>query len=256
MAEYVYDQSFAAERERLAGIERLWDAGTQATMERLGIAPGWHCLEVGAGGGSMVEWMAGRVGPEGCVLATDVYTKFLDAIELPNLEVRQHDIVAGEPLEPGFDLVYARLVVEHLGAAALRRMVEAVRPGGILLLEDYDWGAVAIEPPREEFEKVADAVLGLMAEAGYDSSFGRRLPAELEAAGLTEVEAEGRLRLLRGGGPETAFFRLSIDSLREPLLTRGLATEQELDNAIAGFADATITGLTPILVSAWGRRPA
>lgn len=255
MPEYVYDQTFAAERERLAGIERLWDAGTQALMERLGIAPGWRCLEVGGGGGSMVEWMAERVGAGGRVLATDVYTKFLEAIERPNVEVREHDILAGEPLEPEFDLVYARLVVEHLGSGALRRMAAAVRPGGILLLEDYDWESVAIEPSREEFEKVADAVLGLMAEAGFDPHFGRRLLAELEAAGLEGVEAEGRVRLVRGGAPETAFFRLSLDSLRETLLERGLVSEDEIEHALAGFDDPVTTGLTPILVSAWGRRP-
>ncbi len=255
MPEYVYDQTFAAERERLAGIERLWDAGTQAVMERLGIGPGWRCLEVGAGGGSMVEWMAERVGPEGRVLATDVYTRFLEAIERPNVEVREHDILAGEPLEPEFDLVYARLVVEHLGAEALRRMAEAVRPGGVLLLEDYDWEAIAVDPPQEEFEKVADAVLGLMAEAGFDPSFGRRLPAELEAAGLEGVEAEGRVRLIRGGAPETAFFRLSIDSLRAPLVERGLLTEEEIEHALAGLDNPATTGLTPILVSGWGRRP-
>lgn len=253
--EYVYDQTFAAERERLAGIERLWDAGTQAVMERLGIGAGWSCLEVGAGGGSMVEWMAERVGSGGRVLATDVYTKFLEAIERPNVEVRAHDILGGEPLEAEFDLVYARLVVEHLGAAALRRMVEAVRPGGILLLEDYDWDAIAIDPPQEEFEKIADAVLGLMAEAGFDPNFGRRLPAALEAAGLEDVEAEGRVRLIRGGTPETAFFRLSLDSLRAPLLERGLVSEAEMENALAGLDDTTITGLSPILVSGWGRRP-
>ncbi len=254
MPEYVYDQSFAAERERLAGIERLWDPGTRAIMERLGIAPGWRCLEVGAGGGSMVEWMAERVGPEGRVLATDVYTEFLEAIELPNVEVREHDILAGEPLEPEFDLVYARLIVEHLGTGALRRMAEAVRPGGVLLLEDYDWEAVAIHPAQEEFEKVSDAVLGLMAEAGFDPNFGRRLPAELEAAGLEDVEAEGRVRLIRGGTPETAFFRLSLSSLRELLVERGLLSEDEIESALAGLDDTASTGLSPILVSGWGRR--
>lgn len=256
MPEYVYDQSFAEERERLAGIERLWNPGTQATMERLGVGPGWRCLEVGAGGGSMVEWMAGRVGPEGRVLATDVYTKFLAAIELPNVEVREHDILAGEPLEPEFDLVYARLVVEHLGGEALRRMAAAVRPGGVLLLEDYDWVSVAVDPPQEEFEKVADAVLGLMAEAGFDPNFGRRLPVELEAAGLEDVEAEGRVRLIRGGAPETAFFRLSLGSLRETLVQRGLLTGEEIEHALAGLDDPAFTGLSPILVSASARRPA
>ncbi len=255
MPEYVYDQSFAAERERLAGIERLWDRGTCAIMEQLGVGPGWRCLEVGAGGGSMAKWMAERVGAEGRVLATDVYTDFLETIQLPNLDIRKHDILAGKALEPEFDLVYARLVVEHLGTRALRRMVEAVRPGGVLLLEDYDWEAVAIHPPREEFYRVRDAVLGLMAEAGFDPNFGRRLPTELEVAGLEAVEADGRVRLIRGGTPETAFFRLSIGSLRQPLVERGLLTEGEIERAMAWLDDRASTGLSPILVSGWGRRP-
>ena len=47
--DYVYDQGFAQERERLRGIESLWDPGSQALIDELGIAPGWTCLEVGAG---------------------------------------------------------------------------------------------------------------------------------------------------------------------------------------------------------------
>lgn len=253
---YVYDQTFAAERERLAGIERLWDPATQETMIRLGIGPGWRCLEVGAGGGSMVEWMAAQVGVQGHVVATDVYTKFLDAIELPNVEVREHDILGDEPLEPEFDLVYARLVVEHLGIDALRRIAAAARPGGLILLEDYEWSALALHPPQEEFERVGEAVLGLMAEAGFNPHFGRRMLAELDAAGLQDVEAEGRVRIVRGGSPETAFFRFSLDSLRQPLVERGLLTEEEIAHALAGLEDPTTTGLSPILVSGWGRRPA
>jgi Methyltransferase domain len=252
--EYVYDQAFAAERERLAGIERLWDPGTRAIMERLGITSGWQCLEVGAGGGSMAEWMADSVGPEGRVLATDVYTRFLDSIELPNLEVRMHDVLGGEPLAPEFDLVYARLVVEHLGTAALRRMVEAVRPAGLLLLEDYEWDSVAFEPPREEYDRITEAVIGMMAEAGFDPNFGRRLPAALEAAGLQDVDAEGRVRLIRGGTPETAFFRLSISSLRDTLVERGVLSDEEIGRMLSEFDDPATTAVSPILVSGWGRR--
>jgi hypothetical protein len=34
---YTYDQAWKDERERLAGIERLWDEGTFALLERLGV---------------------------------------------------------------------------------------------------------------------------------------------------------------------------------------------------------------------------
>src|SRR3954470_10980111 len=112
---YAYDQDWQDERKRLAGMEELWDPGTRAVIESLGIAPGWRCLEVGAGGGSIAEWLAERGGPDGRGLAPHVGTRYLDPLEGPNLEVRRHDILR-DPLPEGkFDLVHARLVVEHLG---------------------------------------------------------------------------------------------------------------------------------------------
>ncbi len=67
MGTYTYDQAWQDERERLAGIERLWDEGTFALLERLGVGPGSRVAEVGAGGGSVVEWLSERVGePVAC----------------------------------------------------------------------------------------------------------------------------------------------------------------------------------------------
>jgi 2-polyprenyl-3-methyl-5-hydroxy-6-metoxy-1,4-benzoquinol methylase len=58
--DYVYEQGFAEERNRIAGMEALWDPGRPALLDELGIGQGWKCIEVGAGGGSLVEWMAGH----------------------------------------------------------------------------------------------------------------------------------------------------------------------------------------------------
>ena len=43
--DYIYDQGFSEERARLAGIESLWDPGSQAVLEALGITRGWRCLD-------------------------------------------------------------------------------------------------------------------------------------------------------------------------------------------------------------------
>jgi SAM-dependent methyltransferase len=252
---YVYDQEWREERERLAGMERLWDPGTQAIVASLGLGAGWHCLEIGAGGGSVAEWLADRVGEDGRVVATDVSTKYLQAVERPNVEVLEHDVLRDGLEEQAFDLVYARLVVEHLGAPALERMLGAVRPGGLLLLEDYDFGAAAAHPPDELYEKVVDAILDFMAEAGFDPLFGRRLVALLDAAGLEDVRAEGRARVYRGGSPETAFGRLSLESLGEPLVAAGRLSRAEVDEALRRIEDPTTTYVSPLMVAAWGRRP-
>ena len=252
MPEYVYDQDWKDERERLAGIERLWDPGSTELLAKLGVGPGWSCLEVGAGGGSMSEWLADRVGAEGSVVAADVSTRFLTVIERGNLHARELDILGDDLPEGEFDLVYARLVAEHLGSQSVRAMVRCARPGGLVVLEDYDWG---VDPRSEIQERVQTSVLSFMEKAGFDPYFGRRLTAELNAGGIEDVAAEGRVRVIRGGTPETAFFRLSLASLRGALIEAGAINEDEVAEALARFEDPDEINLSPIMVAAWGRRP-
>ena len=252
MPEYVYDQDWKDERERLAGMERLWDPGTRDVLERAGVGEGWSCLEVGAGGGSVSEWLADRVGPEGRVVAADVSLRFLEPIARDNLEPRELDILGDDLPEDEFDLVYARLVAEHLGGEAVRAMARCLRPGGVLVLEDYDW---SVDLRDDFFQRVQDTVLGFMEKAGFDPYFGRRLIAEMASAGLEEIAADGRLRVVRGSTPETAFFRLSLTALQDTLIEAGTITEAEVERALAQLDDPAEVMLSPVMVAASGRRP-
>src|SRR6516164_2243475 len=80
-----------AEDERLDLLEQLFDPGSRRRLERA--RPGWRCLMVGAGRGSMAVWLAERVGPAGQVVATDIDCRYLDRLDLPNLQVVRHNIV-------------------------------------------------------------------------------------------------------------------------------------------------------------------
>ena len=55
-----------AEDERLALLERIFDPLSR--QRRSLVQPGWRCLEVGAGRGSMAVWLAERVGDRGHVV--------------------------------------------------------------------------------------------------------------------------------------------------------------------------------------------
>src|SRR5262244_4089208 len=102
MGEHQYVLSQAAdvpERERLALLEHNLDPLSQRRLAALGIQPGWRCLEVGAGHGSIARWLAAQVGPQGRVVATDLNPRFLTDLTLPNVEIRRHDIRT-DPLEP------------------------------------------------------------------------------------------------------------------------------------------------------------
>src|ERR1700754_3473492 len=109
--DYLYGGDFAAGRAPLARIEALWDPGSRSLLDELGVGAGWRCLEVGAGGGSLVEWMAGR---GAAVTAVDIDTRFVEHLASDAVDVRRLDITTDELPAAQFDLVHARLVLEHL----------------------------------------------------------------------------------------------------------------------------------------------
>lgn len=264
-AEYAFDPAAERERERLAGLERALDPGTMRRIAGLGDAGGWRCLEAGAGGGTIASWLCEHVGPAGHVVATDPDTRFLEELDHPNLEVRRHDVVA-DPLEPrSFDLVHARALLEHLPARddVVARLVEALKPGGWLLVEDFDLTPVLSGPAdawfvtpednRELLLEVFRAMRDAFADVGGDLDYGNRLPGVLMAHGLAEVGAELESGLVRGGSDATVFSRLSIELLR-PLLADRLG-EDRLDEAIRRHDDPGTAWMSIPLVAAWGRRP-
>jgi ubiquinone/menaquinone biosynthesis C-methylase UbiE len=63
------------------------DPATIEYLAKIGVAPGWHCLEIGAGAGSITEWLCQRVGSSGRVVATDINTCFLEELNFAHLEI-------------------------------------------------------------------------------------------------------------------------------------------------------------------------
>ena len=256
---YVYEHAWTEERKRLAGLEAALDPGTHQHLVRLGLGPGWRCLEVGAGGGAIALWLAEQVGPGGKVVATDLETDFLrvESARHPNLEILRHDITA-EDLPTGFDLVHARWLVEWLPdkRLALRRMIAALRPGGVLLDEEPDWGNI--------FNAAKPAALGHVITAGMrhlestcpiETEYGRRLLDDLIAVGLAGADAEGRSPVVRGGSPPAAhFLRLTLEKLKVSLIDAGAVSESEFADAVAALENPAVTVVMPMTVAAWGWR--
>jgi hypothetical protein len=60
---YLLDNRAAYAGRRFDALSRIFNPVTFSHMEALGIQPGWRCWEVGAGGPSVVRWLAERVGP-------------------------------------------------------------------------------------------------------------------------------------------------------------------------------------------------
>ncbi|MFD3503148.1 methyltransferase domain-containing protein [Streptomyces sp. NPDC058676] len=258
---YLLDNRQNEAAERFDALATLFDPTTFRHLEAFGIGSGWRCWEVGAGGTSVVSWLAKKVGPTGRVVATDIETSRLAAAARPPVEVRVHDVGAHEPPGEQFDLVHARLVLVHVPdrERALRSMVKALRPGGRMLVEDAD---PALQPllcpdehgPEQELaNRLRQGFRQLLADRGADLAYGRRLPRLLREAGLCRVEADAYFPVT---SPACAALEsATIRQIRDQLVTAGIATDQDIDRHLTNVASGSMDLATAPMISSWGRKP-
>lgn len=241
---------------RLRSIEAVWDEGTRQLLLQIGVRQGWRCLEVGAGAGSIARWLADVVGPTGEVVATDIDTNFLVAGRHRNLWVLEHDIVSDDLPAGGFDVVHARMVLQHLPQRerALRSMLGALTPGGWLLLEDSDWTTLfRSEPPQRDLDVLKPALERVMTKAGFDTRRGIRNLAALDELGMDDVSAIGRSCLMRAGSPGVEWYSLWLSRLREALAHE--AVEDDLvERTLRHFQTSDVAWMSQTLIATRGRK--
>jgi SAM-dependent methyltransferase len=256
---YVLDPAWHAERERLDSLTRIYDPGTLRLCDEIGVGAGWHCLDAGAGTGSLALALAERVGPAGSVTALDADTRFLEPLASDVLAVVHADVTA-DPLPAGpFDLVHARLLLEHLPARdrVLRELAGVLRPGGWLLIEDLDWAtAFVVDPPSPAHTRVTEACLRLFSAHAYDPYYGRRLPRSLRALGLVDTGTHAEsVQVWADRAHGLPAWELLADQLAPGLLAAGLVADADLEAFHALWHDGETAGFAPLMVSSWGRRP-
>jgi ubiquinone/menaquinone biosynthesis C-methylase UbiE len=254
---------FHDELERTRLRERDWDPTTIRRLTHLGLSEGWRCLEVGGGGGSIARWLAERVGPTGHVVVVDIDTRFLDKLEVPNIEVRRQDITKTEP-EPGtYDLVHCRLLLMHMAdpVGVLHRFMRTLKPGGWVLAEECDattWAAADdCHPLAQTHNATVRKIFEFWRTTGVmDCFIGRSLPALLKKAGLAEIDYEGIARTIGGGYAWAQYMEKSFQRTDEMLLAQGVLTRSEIADRRRSFEDPTFYFRDLLFDASWGRRAA
>ena len=256
--EYLLDNQQPEAGERFDALAALFNPTTARHLDAIGLSAGWRVWEVGAGGPSLPAWIASRTGQP--VLATDIDTSWLDSQD-SRLDVVRHDIGVDPAPDHGFDLVHARLVLVHVAnrERALATMIEALAPGGWLLVEEADPGLQPLVCPDEagDAERLANRLKHgfrtLLAKRGVDLALGRRLARLLRTAGLVDVRSDAYFPM---GGPAcNELERATIEQIRERLIGHGLATTEEIERHLRAVTAGELDLATSPLVSAWGRKP-
>ncbi len=189
-------------------------------LDRLGIGPGWTCVDVGAGGGDVSVALAEIVGHEGRVYA-------VDSDPLARDEVAQaagsHSQVlgitqAGEDLRlpEEVDLAFCRFLLLHVAdpSRVLNRMASAVRQGGWVVVQEpvTSAGRIAGDPFAMPIAKHPDV--------------GALLPSLVRAAGLEIIDAWAEAPAGAGPGPVADYieFLTEVDPGDDPVILPPLVT--------------------------------
>lgn len=259
---YPFDNRNEPSGDQHVGLSALLDEFTTRRISDLVDLRGKRCLEVGAGAGSIALWLAERVGPEGSVLATD-----LQPLRIPSherLTALRHDLVNEPAPEGEFDLIHSRLVLNHLPERReiMHRLIERLAPGGIYLEEEWDATrtdlvVAAPTPEAAETYRLYQETIGpkILAKAGTDRSFARRIHAILIEEGLTNVDTYVNSRNWVGGSDSAQLVLSSLVQLRQQFLDHGI-TEAQLAEMKAVMEDPRLVINGHLLFSTSGQRPA
>ncbi len=232
---YLLDTASDLGHEQMELLSVMLDATTTGSFDEVGVGPGWNCLDIGAGGGSLAGWLARRVAPTGSVLAVDMATDHLE--EAPGLRVLRHDVRDGMPLGGPFDLIHARLVLMHLPEREriFAELVDLLAPGGWIVLGDFGtrlpYALVASTSTEEElFDHVQHVAHREVAPSkGQSYTWAHEAHGHMAAAGLDCVTSREFSRTIMGGDFASRYHRNVITQVHQPLVEGGL-TEAELQH--------------------------
>jgi SAM-dependent methyltransferase len=256
MSEYVLPHEAAGEQQRLALMSALLDPVELAHIARLGARPGWRCLELGSGNGSISRALAERVCPGGQVVASDIDIAYIKDLRAPCLEVRRIDVLQDVIEERSYDLVVARALLHHLtlARAVLERLVAGLRPGGVLLSIEPDMLPCTVTEP-ESMNLFWKGWLKWSVTAGIDFFIGRKIPEWLDSLGFETVAGEGHTAQFNGGSHWAKYWIETVRELAPSLVKSGCVTDRMIEEFQARYRDAHYWTSVITFVANWGRKP-
>jgi ubiquinone/menaquinone biosynthesis C-methylase UbiE len=223
-----------------------------------------RCLDVGCGIGAVTLKLARRVGPTGQAVGIDRDERCL---ELARQEAIRHGlspIFRAEGVndlreEAVYDLVYSRFLLTHLRepGRAVEQMVRAVRPGGLVVVEDIEFAAHFCYPPCLAFTRYVDLYQRAVTRKGGDPNIGPRLVNLFLDTGLDEVHLEVVQPTFRSG-PGKRIAAITMEHIQEAVVQEDLASAQEVERIVAELDQFTAAPRTilsmPRIFQVWGRK--
>jgi ubiquinone/menaquinone biosynthesis C-methylase UbiE len=259
------------EVERLLAQTLVYEREARWLFDDVEPIPGGRALDLGCGVLGVLPFLADLVGSErtaGTVVGVDADPTMLQHArqECTVRGIDGVDLIEADAADTGlpaesFDVVHIRLLLVNVAnpAEILREAVRLLRPGGLLLIQEFDLHNWRCEPPNPVFTELYRLLVAVWQHRGFDPFIGRRAPGLLAGFGLCGIGAHGHSGI---DGHADPYRRLLVDVARRVaphLVTLGMCEPDRLDALITAadslLADPANVVIRPLLVQTWATRP-
>ena len=238
---------------------------TSALLKSCGLREGHTMLDLGCGGGNVAMLAASIVDDSGGVTAVDFDQHI---VHLARLDAQQNDIdnvvfQTASAYEINFsnefDMAYARFLLSHLQepANALARMVQGVKPGGKVVVEDVQFSGHFSFPACTAFDTYVRYYGEAARNNRQNAEIGTELVGLFRDAGLRHVGFDVIQPSFSSGGGKWMGW-LTLDRIKDTLITQGISSPEDISgllNEIEAFTndESTIMSL-PRIFRVWGTK--
>lgn len=208
-----------------------------------GLTEGMTVLDAGCGNGIMTRWLANKVGPKGKVIAIDILRKAIDDTKylcnnelINNVEYKELGVEQVSSHYKNIDFIYCRFVLSHnkedRRMAMLSSMFDALRPGGILVVEDANHNQFFHFPPSKAFARAIQIHMKWAETKGADYNLGDKLYTILKTSFAFENFIVRASQPVVINPEEKRMIEFVTDELREQYCDAGICDDNEISTLV------------------------
>jgi len=265
MTKYL-DESMEFNIDRLINQSKCWEPETDLLFDRIGIQPGWKCLDSGCGPIGVIPSLSKHIGDTGLIVGLDENPHYLSAAKRSlcsdnntNIDLLMGNIYSPSLKEGSFDLCHARFIMNEKGCDTelLDIMIKLSQPGGVIVSQESDWTTWKCYPPQPAWSRIRDAMIRLFDLKGGDINAGLRTYHLFYQANLSDIQVRSAIKAMPVGHPYRSDLVKFALVEKKQLLDAQILPEEEFNASIKMcnkiIDDPAIIIYSYALTQVWGR---